>query len=822
MLAKRILLSSAVIGLMLPVLPAAAQQAAPSAAPESAGQMEEITVTARKRDESLLKTPVFETVLSQQKVEQFGIVNLATLKSQVPGLLLGQSVNEVGTQLTLRGIGTTVMNATTDQSVTLNLDGMPLSQGTAYQAGMFDVGQVEVLKGPQALFYGKNSPAGVISLRTADPTDETEIIARAGYETESADRMVEGIVSGQVAPDLDMRLAAHYSFADGYFRNVAQAIPGLGGQTPQFRNLAPSQDIIVRGTAVWTPSSNYNARLKVNYTNDYTDGTGGALEATYCPDGTGGLPPVGIPFLQGSKCKISRDFATVWYDPKEFPDITHGGVPFVSSVQAFSTLEQNLVISPGLTLTSVTGYYDEWYKTLFNADTGAAAITVGEDNSFTNRQFTQELRLTSDYNGPVNFMLGLFYQNAKEYNRVFIPANVGLGLPPELNAVKHYVEIQSYSGFGQVTYDPIPEIEIAAGARWTDEQRQHQEYNFDTAFGGVLGRVPLSPANAKLSEFNVSPEASITYKPTDTDTVYATYKQGFKAGSFDAINFAPDSEPQSYGDERVNGFEVGYKTVKADGNLALNIAAYSYKYNNLQVGANILSHPPGQPAVFQSITINAASADVQGIDLDATYTVPSITGLTLKATTNYNDAHYSKFDTAPCGNAQTIAEGCNQLLNPSTGQYGAQDLSGRGLVRAPLWASTFGADYNTTVWNDKTLVLGANMNYTDSYQTALPDLPHFRQPGFEKYDANITLIGANDGWEASVIGTNITNKLTMAWCANSNARNGTILGGQQSGFPTAIPPGSSQVDHDQNFCSLDPPRAVWFKLTLHPDVLLNE
>jgi hypothetical protein len=104
--------------------------------------------------------------------------------------------------------------------------------------------------------------------------------------------------------------------------------------------------------------------------------------------------------------------------------------------------------------------------------------------------------------------------------------------------------------------------------------------------------------------------------------------------------------------------------------------------------------------------------------------------------------------------------------------------------------------------------LGGNVNYTSRYMTVLPDLPGFWQPGFAKLDLNVTLKGPDDRWEIALIGNNVTNKLTEAWCANSNVRNGTILGGQIAGGTTTGPAGP-----DQNACSLDPPREVWVRLT---------
>jgi outer membrane receptor protein involved in Fe transport len=800
------------VGIAMPMGSAIGQQAPAQADLQGVAQLEEVIVSARKRNESLLETPVSETVFSQQDMEQYQTNSLSTLKDQVPGLLMGASVNEVGTQLSIRGIGTTVMNATMDQSVTLNIDGLPISQGLAYQAGIFDLGQAEVLKGPQALYYGKNSPAGVIALRSADPTDKVEVIARAGYEFESENRVGELILSGPVTPDLKFRLAARFSDSEGYFRNVAVAIPGLGGETPSIRNVAPDQNWILRGTVLFDPNSTYSASLKLNFTNDSVLGTGGPLQVTSCPGGTSGVPPVNIPFLQGSACQTSRNFAYAWYDPAAFPGIPHDGVPYARSTQGFGSLTQNLTVSPGLSLTSVTGFYGNWYRTLFNADTAATSVTVGEDNSFYNRQFTQELRLTSDYTTPVNFMVGAFFQNGSMYNRVFIPANTALELPPELNAVAHYVDIHSYSGFGQATWSIIKQLELSAGVRWTDEHRSHEEYNFNS-LNGPLGLVPLT--DSTLSESNLSPEVSLTYKPSKQLTLYGAYKQGFKSGSFDAINYVPPGEPSRFNGERVKGGEVGLKALLLDNHLAVNFDAYRYDYSNLQVGANVLAQQPGANGptyVFESITINAASALVQGIDLDATYSIPWVSGLTLRGAMNYNDAYYNKFPNAPCGNAQTIAQGCNQLLNPTTGLYGAQDLSGRTLVRAPLWSGNAGFNYNRNLAHETALVVGANIDYTDRYMTVLPDLPGFYQGSFVKFDANVTFKGPQDAWEVALVGNNIGNRLTEAWCANSNVRNGTILGGQISGGTTTGPAGP-----DQNACSLDPPREVWLRLMVRVD-----
>ena len=156
----------------------------------SSNTLEEITITARKREESFLDVPVVADMITQQTLQQSSINDLTTLATRVPGMLLGTGVISTGTQISLRGIGTTAIDTTIDQSVALNIDGLALSQGLAYGIGLFNIQQVEVLKGPQALFFGKNNTAGVISLRGTDPTDQVETTARAGYETEAGEKQI--------------------------------------------------------------------------------------------------------------------------------------------------------------------------------------------------------------------------------------------------------------------------------------------------------------------------------------------------------------------------------------------------------------------------------------------------------------------------------------------------------------------------------------------------------------------------------------------------------------------------------------------------------
>lgn len=799
------------VGVALQASVAAAQDSDTGAgqsgrAAHGSGSLEEVVVTARKREESLQNVPIIATVLPQETLQQFATTDLFALKSLVPNLMMGTAAGSTGVQVSLRGIGTTTLNATMEQSVALNVDGLSLTQGLAYNAALFDVEQVEVLRGPQSLFFGKNNTAGVISLRSADPTDEVEVVSRVSYEVEAEEKRAELILSGPVSDSLKLRLATRYSDADGWMVNDADPFPGLGSRKPTFD--APSESLILRGTAIYDPGSYYTARLKLNYAKDEMQGGVPPLQVAYCPDGDGPVTPFkNIAFFQGDNCKADKHYGAAWLDPAFVPaGVPNKGIPFIDIEQKFGTLDMNFNLSETLALTSVTGFYDVDSPMLQQGSTTARAMPYALDLLFESRQFTQELRLASDLKDrPLNFLLGAFYQDAHQRNRLRVPTNSTMGLPAILQYVVHNVDIKSTSLFGQLIWDVNPQLEFAAGARWTDEERFHREYNRNPGNGPVG---PVDRIDPELNSSNVSPEVTVTYKATDNLTAWAAYKTGFKSGSFSSVNFIPANTPASFDDEEAKGGEAGLKFAGLDGRLTANIAGYYYEYTDLQVGAMDLQSVSGGTGVTWALrTINAASAEVKGIEFDANYSSAAIEGLRTNIAVNYNRARYDDFDNAPCGNGQTAAAGCDQILNPSTGRYVAQDLTGHRLVRAPDWSGVLGVTYDMALESGRSLVLGANGNYTSEYTTTLVDLPGFEQDAAFKFDANVALRGRDNVWEVALIGRNLTDEITLGWCTNSNVANGTVFGGQISGGTTNGP-----AANDEASCSVDRGREVWARL----------
>ena len=770
------LIGAAVPFAWIAVAPAAAQEAPREVASVERG---DIVVTARRRQESILDVPVVETVLSADVISRNQITDISGIARQVPGLQIGGNVLTVGTQVSLRGVGTSSLDAGVDQSVSINIDGLQLTQGASYNVGLFDMAQIEVLKGPQALFFGKNSPGGVIAIQTADPASETELIARALYGFQAREKRAELIYSLPISDTVGVRIAGMYSDEDGYFINRAVAAPGLGGKTPTTTRYNGGKEYILRGTLLWEPSDDVRVRLKINNTRKRIIGGGAPVGS--CPDGTGS--PAGIPFIDPREnCKPDRYSYMVDLDTSAFPEARNNGVPFMRYLTTFGTLQVDYNVAPSLTLTSTTGFFNHEVDGLLNGvNSGPAGPSLLSDNQFHRRDYTQEFRLESDFpDSPVDFLLGGFYQDGQVSNRIYVGGNRALGLPQFLTGGVNDVSIDVLSAFGQLRWHPSEKIEFAGGVRYTDEKR-HDDASSITSFGS--GTTPTPILRPDLRSKNWSPELTITYTPTDDLTIFGALKQGYKSGSYVMTLPAAPNRDNSFGDERVRGGEIGVKTRLADRSLTVNGAFYYYRYSDLQVGANEQAEG-GLPVVR---TINAASSKVYGVDFDMSYAPPSIEGLTARLAVNWNRARFTGFENAPCYGGQRISDGCDRnpvplapgaVITPTTKQFAGQDLSGAPLPKAAEWSITGGVDYAMPIGQAMRLDLGVNALYSSKFLRGLgrfDGVPGLTQPGYAKINANVSFGPDDDAWRVSLIGNNLTNKYVSANCTTFSAASGQVL-----------------------------------------------
>lgn len=784
--------------------PALAQKSDSEAQSAEVTNEGDIIVTARRRQETAQETPVALTVLNDALLDRYAVKGVASIQSLTPGLYTGESSGAMGGTISLRGIGSGDSMAFIDQAVSSNVDGVPISSAQILRAAQMDLKQIEVLRGPQALFFGKNSPGGIISLTTADPGDRIEALLRAGYEFTAREKYVEGMFSTPLSDTVGLRLAARYSDMDGYIKVISPVLPGL--EPTDNRRFPEQKELFFRGTLTWTPSDRVDVRLKATFTDtDMIGGSSNFSDITACPYGTPQRPGESAFNCLNDGQILLNKLPSSFMQLSSYLENRNGNR---NNTQALLSGQIDWDVADTLKLTSVTGFYRVSEKLTSNGGYGPYSNN-GFAVRFRNEQISQELRLASSFDGPINFLAGGFYEDRKLYTLTMIgvpfagpfanpTAVTNIRLPIESTNQKQ----ESYSAFGQLIFEPIEEVQITAGGRYTHENKILRDYTVTPVVAGAYGTpvdVTRDPryGSTKLSYNDFSPEVTVTWKPAPDMMLFASYKEGFKSGGFDAgyTNAAIIANPargQTFLPEYVKGAEVGLKSRFADRQVTFNLTGYWYDYKGFQV------------SVFDTISRafrlqNAGTARVRGIEAELRFSPDAVPGLSLHATAAYNDAKFRRFDTADCYQGQTVALGCNRVFNPLAtqpapgapapagaslvngvfGTFTAQDLSGKRLRKAPEFAATFGGYYETPVTDGLMLGLSVDGSYSGAYEYGTNYQPLAYQRAYAKLDATLRLFSEDKRWELAVIGRNLTDK--------RNLINGIDRTGTGSGKGTALP-----------------------------------
>jgi len=708
----------------------------------------EIIVTARKREESLQNVPVAVSVLSSNLLSNNLATDLTKMAELAPQVSVGYgSASATGALITIRGISTESTDAGLDQSVLVEIDDVPLSRGRIISASLYDLESVQVLKGPQALYFGKNSPAGVISLRSADPGSKFEGYVKAGYEFNADEAYSEGAVSSPIGPVFGARLAYRVSRQKGWMDNVAKPLPDVFN--PAFIDPGAIwdrgprlKDYAGRLTLVADPGDGFKARFKLSYNKGERDGVDGNTEP-FCIGNTTSPVLAGRIPLPGADCALNQQKSQGGVAPQYVANIpyTNGGIPYArSNIWLGSlTLEKQF---EKVGLTSTTGYYDQKTQQLNGFDwTPYSSIWAVTRDTF--RLWTQELRLNTDFDGPLNFMIGGYYEH---FQRDFFNA-------PDLfhtfNPVAQnyaYTQLQSitkgeyYSAFAELRFALTPTLELTGGARWSHDEKFFSGRNLTTIIPSLLP--PGRSLQSRYSDNHVSPEATITWRPDPDNTLYAAFKTGYKGGGIsNSFLLSRTDTPASlqFQPEEAKGGEVGYKARMFGGSLRLDLNAYIYDFKNLQVTS--------YDAVRTVFTLqNAAKARVKGLEGTAEWRANDV--ISLNGNFGYNRAEFLDFATARCFGGQTVAQGCVNAR---------QDLSGKALNRAPRLTYSFGADLTPRLVDGLETAVTVKASHSSSYQSNSDYAPGGFQKGYWLLNASVK-VGAEDGpWELSLIGRNLTN-----------------------------------------------------------------
>lgn len=743
---------------------------------ESVQGIEEIVVTARKRQESLQEVPVVVNVLTEDAINSQRIESIRDIGTIVPGMVASKTISGTSGMIYIRGIGTGSGNPAFDQAVAINVDGMGINSAQMMNAGMFDLKQIEVLKGPQALFYGKNSPGGVVAIHTNDPGDEFELELTGMYEDQGQETTVRGIISGPITDTLGARIAFNRSDANDSWIDVINFDRFETGPLGPVQTAFESGDIelettFVLATLLWEPTENFSAKLKVAHLQDDETGPGyGAIQKVWCPSGE---PQGAVYPVPGVPCKaddvaigsgVNPAFTGVLKDG-EFLGETEG---YFDNENNFAALEMNYHLDNGLTLTSVTGFFENeetrFTDSNFQVASGLpAAFLTNLD------QWSQELRLVSEFDGNVNFTLGAYYED-KEIGRdsdvalgvsSLIPV-IGVAFPLFVGRQISEQDGTAWSVFGQLNWDLSEDWTLAIGGRYSDEEKkaaaqiQIKDPHVYAAAGlpGLPVPTDVPHLNPKTDWSNFSPEVTLSYQYNDDVMFFGSYREGFKSGGYDlSYGIAPrllavivpgGSLDNTFNEENVDGFEVGMKSTLFDGTLRFNVTAYSFGYEDLQ-----LSRFNGQTLSFS--LFNAGKASVDGLEVE-TFWVTPVDGLTLSANVAWAKSEFDEF-VAPCWAGQTIALGCDTALGG--GAFGS-DKAGENLPFASDLSAALAVTYDTAVTDNWNLALNLTASFKDDYNP-IPETPPEQalQDAFWWLNAGVSLYSSNDRYEFFVRGVNL-------------------------------------------------------------------
>lgn len=550
-------------------------------------QLEEIIVTAQKREENLQKTPVTVTAVDAQAIENLGATTLYDLNRIAPNTEFGGS--QQGSFIFIRGVGQTQQSVLSDAGATLYVDGVyrPIIFGNA--TNFADLQRMEVLRGPQGTLFGKNTIGGAVNIITTAPTNDfggsLEVMGGSRNRLK-----VDGVVNIPLVDDrLAARIAVQTNTQDGYMQDFATG--DKQGNTHYYTT---------RGSLLWKASDAVEVTLRADYTKQNQLGTGSKI-----------LPP------------SSSQYYT------DDPYGHYGTSDSFSRVQdKGSSLTVDWKTGPG-SLKSISAYRD--FSSSFNDDADGTPDPVQSNlDQRADKFFSQEFQYNAkSFDERLDWTVGAFYL------RDDVHQDGHPRIPSAFVALDNYMDqiAKSYAGFAQATYAVTDPFSVTLGIRYSRDEK-------DTTFTSIQAPGGFQPSGTVLIDGNeskrwsaVTPKVSLQYQFTPDAMAYVTASKGYKAGGFNGTPFtAADFLP--YEPEKVWNYEAGVKTEWFDNRLRANLTGFYMDYTDIQV--NIENVP---------VTIhveNAGDARIQGVEAEFAF-VP-VRELTFNASFGMNDFEYTRLD----------------------------------------------------------------------------------------------------------------------------------------------------------------------------------
>ncbi|HEX3914383.1 MAG TPA: TonB-dependent receptor [Steroidobacteraceae bacterium] len=687
--------------------------AAPAASASDTAGLEEIVVTAQRREESAQNVGIAMSVISGQSLADKSISRVNDLQNAVPSLQVEPAFGSSQPQFRLRGIGFIDYTSNNTSPVGVSLDGVAFALPIQTQGQLFDIDRVEVLRGPQGTLYGRNTTGGEINFISNRPTAEPHAGISLEYGTHNEVR-ADGFASGSIAEGLTGRLSVATEQGGAWQRNR------VTGQS-----LGDEDKIAVRGQLQWRPADAVDVRLGVHGSQDKSDEQGLYLLAPFTP-GNGAPtipPPPTIP------ADTSR-YATGWSLNPAFAKligINANSKPGLNNSNDGADLTANIDLG-GVKLTGISAYnklirreYADWDATQFNAS-----------DEYLNSDFnvfSQELRLAAG-SGRFDWVAGLFYSDEDLHEDFYSDLTNRLG---GITVTTYEQAAHSVGVFAQGNYRLTDTLKATLGLREDHENRELIGLN--TAFlpgapsltGGALDR--------SITSNLPSGKLELDYQPLSATLFYASISRGVKSGGFTAHNTvtAPSADP--FEPEKLTAYEIGVKSDLTP-TLRANGSVFYYRYKDQQILGKVFDDAS---QTFIGSFVNADSR-INGGEIDLEWR--PLAGISISQYAGFVQGYYT-----------------SRLLNvPLDPTQPSVDYNGRP-ESIPKWSYGGDASYS---WNVGAFTVTAESNYSfhDTYsQFFLLGSNDFTIPKYWLANANLSLAPASGGpWTLGLWGRNIFDK----------------------------------------------------------------
>jgi len=703
-------------------VPAVLAQEAPAAKPVYSG-LEEITVTARRRDEALQDVPIAVSAFSSEELHMLQAEDLSALQGSVPNLNLVQGRGSAtSANVYIRGIGQPDALQTFDPAVGVYLDDVFISRIQGALFNLYDVERVEVLRGPQGTLYGKNTIAGAIRLISKKPTDQLSGNFELGYG--DYDRIdAKAYVGGPVTDTFGASFAGLYSTRDGIVED-----PSTGRKYNDIDTKAG------RVILQFDPTDRFDVNLAFDYTRQRNALNLGRAEApliqVYLPAGSG------IRVLQPAPTGEWEFKGSTSFKDGEGQALDHAGV----------ALTLGWDVSEAWRFKSITAYRDLDVDNYVDID--ASAFELGDVFVGVNQdQFTQEFQFLYDAGGRLNAVFGLYYlgENISSHQEAYADDFLALLLPTGpvpigfTRTVDDELNTDSYAAFGQASWNFTDQLSGTVGLRYTHESKDY--FRTTSTFWSLPGLDSTFDYPDSDSWDALTPSFALDYKLTGDSMLYASAGRGFKSGGFNGRANTP-GETGAYDPEYVWTYELGSKNTFDEGRLRLNAAVFYSDYTDFQARVSEVVDPEAPIPNFSFPVLNAAALDIWGAEVEMTF-VP-VDGLTLQGQVGYLDADYREF-------TETV-------LGPN-GQPVERDRSGDEPPFAPNWTGRLGVSYLFGLGDLGALTLAADVTYRTKAWLSVDNREVLTQDDFALMNALASWQSASQAWRASVGVKNLTDEV---------------------------------------------------------------